>query len=243
MALLAGSCRRAGHTFHGYDLNIDFYRALREDERSLWRDDHAPSWMNKAFVQELFKKHASFIDAYVGQILEPNPHVLAVSVQSASTLFGIELAKKVRERAPDVFILLGGPDCFPAEGGISILDHSCVDAICMGEGDEVLPHYLAMLHANDMRPPEVKGFGHRRPDGSIYNGGQPDPVLDLDALPYADFSGIDFNRYSLTNRLCMMTSRGCILRCSYCSEGANFLRYRSRSPESLIDEVKAGLCS
>ncbi len=37
----------------------------------------------------------------------------------------------------------------------------------------------------------------------------------------------------------MTTSRGCILRCSYCSEGANYLRYRCRSLESLIDEIKS----
>ena len=238
MALLAGACRREGHRFHGFDLNIDFYRAVSKGEQSLWLDDGAPNWMNREFIQKTFDKYADFLDAYIGRVLESAPQVVAVSVQSASTFFGLEFARRVRKHAPDVFILFGGPDCFPSESGISILENSWVDAICMGEGDEVLPLYLDMLAANGMRPPEAKGFGHRRPDGSIYDGGQPDPVLDLDALPYADFSGIDFSRYSLSNRICMMTSRGCILRCSYCSEGANFLRYRSRSAESLIDEVE-----
>jgi radical SAM superfamily enzyme YgiQ (UPF0313 family) len=158
-------------------------------------------------------------------------------VQTASSLFGLAFAACVRRRVPGLFILFGGPDCFPSERGLSLLNHDCVDAICTGEGDEVFPAYLAALAANGMRPVEMKGFCHRRPDGSIFDGSQPDPIFNLDGLAFADFSGIDFSRYTINNRVCMMTSRGCILRCAYCSEGANFLRYRYRSPESLIAEV------
>jgi anaerobic magnesium-protoporphyrin IX monomethyl ester cyclase len=84
----------------------------------------------------------------------------------------------------------------------------------------------------------MRGFCHRREDGSIFNGGIPDPVLNLDEIPMADFSDVDFMHYTLHNRICMMTSRGCILRCAYCSEGANFLHYRYRSPEKLVCEVE-----
>ena len=237
MALFAGGLRRAGHDFLGYDLNIDMYRAFGETAETFWRDDHAPSWYDQAFIDTLFERSAPFIAGYIDRILAGDPDILCVSVQSASSMFALTFAKLVRRQAPGLFILFGGPDCFPSERGLSLLDHGCVNAICTGEGDEVLPAYLEALANNGMQPPEMKGFCHRQADGSIFNGGQPDPVLDLDGLAFADFSGIDFNRYTLDNRICMMTSRGCILRCAYCSEGANFLRYRYRSPENLAVEV------
>lgn len=238
MALFAGGLRRAGHSFHGYDLNIDMYREMGPAWEHLWRDDHAPRWYDSCFIDDLLSKHRIFLEAYIDELLSSEPDVLCVSIQSASTCFGLAFARRIRERAPDLFILFGGPDCFPSERGLSLLSEKCVDAICTGEGDEALPVYLGAIAKAGMRPIEMKGFCHRRLDGSIFNGGQPDAVVDLDRLAFADFSDVDFSRYSLDNRITMMTSRGCILRCAYCSEGANFLKYRSRSPENLVAEVE-----
>jgi anaerobic magnesium-protoporphyrin IX monomethyl ester cyclase len=238
MALLSGACRKAGHEFSGFDLNIDMYQAVDAGRHDLWRDDAAVSWNEQSFIDQLFSDYSDFLRAYAYRVLGANPDVLAVSVQSASTLFGLKFAELVRQHAPRIFILFGGPDCFPAERGLSILDCNWVDALCAGEGDEVMPLYLDALATNRMHPVEMRGFCHRRADGTVFDGGQPNAVMDLDGLPIADFSGINFNRYTLNNRICMMTSRGCILRCAYCSEGANFLRYRYRSPESLIQEIE-----
>lgn len=238
MALFASGCRRAGHVFRGYDLNIDMYHAMGPIAANLWRDDHVPHWCDRTYVDGLFSKQANFLASYIDDILAGEPDVLCVSIQSASSLFGMAFAERVRLRAPGIHILFGGPDCFPSERGLSLLNEPYIDAICTGEGDEVLPQYLAALEQNGMQPVEMKGFCRRRQDGGVFNGGQPDPVLDLDELAFADFSGIDFSRYAVRNRIAMMTSRGCILRCAYCSEGANFLRYRHRSPESLIAEIE-----
>jgi len=237
MALFAGGLRREGHQFLGYDLNIDMYHAYGDGADVLWRDDGAPQWNDQTFIDRLFDDHAIYVERYIDRVLASRPDILCLSVQSASTLFALTFAAHVRRRAPNLFILFGGPDCFPSERGLALLDYACVDAICSGEGDEVLPLYLEALPANGMRPVEMKGFCHRKADGTIFDGGLPDPVMHLDGLAFADFSDADFGRYTLNNRVCMMTSRGCILRCSYCSEGANFLRYRYRTPESLADEV------
>jgi anaerobic magnesium-protoporphyrin IX monomethyl ester cyclase len=238
MALLAGACRRAGHEFHDFDLNIDMYRAVDAGRHHLWRDDAAASWNQQSFIDQLFSDHFDFLRVYASRVLATNPDVLAVSVQSASTLFGLKFAELVRRLAPRIFILFGGPDCFPSERGLSILDCNWVDALCAGEGDEVMPLYLDAISANRMRPVEMQGFCHKHTDGTVFDGGQPNAVMELDSLPFADFSGINFNRYTQNNRICIMTSRGCILRCAYCSEGANFLRYRYRSPESLLQEIE-----
>jgi radical SAM superfamily enzyme YgiQ (UPF0313 family) len=238
MALFAGGLRRAGHIFRGYDLNIDMYREMGPSGEHLWRDDHAPYWSDAGFIDKVIFKHHKFLESYIDDVLLAAPDVLCVSIQSASTCFGLAFARRIRERAPGLFMLFGGPDCFLSERGLSLLSEKGVDAICTGEGDEVLPVYLAALAQAGMRPVEMKGFCHRKPDGSIFNGGQPDAVANLDGLAFADFSGIHFDRYSINNRIAMMTSRGCILRCAYCSEGANFLKFRSRSPESLIAEVE-----
>lgn len=236
MALLKAAACAAGHDFIGFDLNIDLHNAVPEGDRDLWRDDQAPFWGAMNQLVPYFERHRPFFEEYARQILATGAPVMAFSVNSASSNCAILLARLIKTMSPQTYVLFGGPDCFRAERGLAMLDEPAVDAICTGEGDLVWGPFLDAFAVYGPAV-DVAGFCYRRGD-TILDRGDPPIVTDLDGLPPADFGGCDFSRYTLTNRLCMMTSRGCIMRCAYCSEGANFLRFRYRSPESLVREVE-----
>ncbi len=237
LALLKSSAETRGHEFIGFDLNIDFYNAVSKSERDLWSDDSAPAWVDER-LDIFLDKYSGFIDAYVEEIIAMDAKLCAFSVTSASSSFAKVLAGKIKERSTSIYILFGGPDCFKAEQGLDMLNTPQVDAICTGEADHFWPDFLDAFEKNGFKPSELKGLCYRGSGGNVVDCGDLDIVRDLDALPFADYYDTDFSKYSLKNRACLMMSRGCINRCTYCSEGRNFLIFRYRSAQNLFDETK-----
>jgi radical SAM superfamily enzyme YgiQ (UPF0313 family) len=60
--------------------------------------------------------------------------------------------------------------------------------------------------------------------------------VELDALPFADFSDFDLASYSV-RELPVSTSRGCINRCLFCSESRAWGKFRQRSAENIFTEI------
>ena len=60
------------------------------------------------------------------------------------------------------------------------------------------------------------------------------PVLDLDAVPWPDYSVLK----TPVEAADIMTSRGCPFRCTFCTTSRMFSPYRKRSVESVIAEIK-----
>lgn len=238
MGLLKAATQASGHEFFGFDLNIDLHNSVRAEQQRLWNDDEAGFWRNKDNLSALHHEYETFFDSYIDQILKADAPLVAFSVTSASTEFALTIAERLKRRNPDLYILFGGPDCFRAERGLAVLDDPSVDAVCTGEGDLVWPMFLDSFEKTGGRPEPTMGFTFKGADGELVDCGDPGPVMDLDAVPFADYSETDFAKYTLNNRVCMMMSRGCILRCAYCSEGENFIRYRYRTAEHLAGEVQ-----
>jgi radical SAM superfamily enzyme YgiQ (UPF0313 family) len=238
MALLNSLARKRGHDFIGYDLNIDFYNSVTSSDKNLWNDENVVFWFERKRVEELIKTHEEFIDNYIDKIVATRSKLYAFSVQTASSIFASLIAEKIKKRIPDCFILFGGPDCFRSERGLNFFKDPHIDGICVGEGDCFWPEFLNTFEENNYRVAKVEGLVFRNPDGTLNDCGDPIIPTNLDDLPFADYSGASFNKYSLNNRACLMTSRGCINLCSYCSESPNFKKYRYRSAQSLFEEVK-----
>lgn len=240
MALLKAEAEQRRHIVTALDLNIDFHNAVSDSDKKLWRDEYAVRWQTEESVREIMNNYSDFLDNYVKIILSEQAPLCAFSVNSASSLFARLFARKIKERSPSTFILFGGPDCFRSEAGLEILKDPAVDAICTGEGDKAWPDFLDYFEKNDYRIDglDVKGFCYNKKDGTVADHGDPELVTKLDALPFAAYDSVDFSKYTLKNRICLMMSRGCINRCSYCSEGPNFKMFRYRSPENLLSEVK-----
>lgn len=178
-------------------------------------------------------------------IEEERPDAIAISVLAVTAYPGFaRLATELKRAAPHTPIIAGGP--FPSHNAAHILrDCAAVDAVGVGEGEELLPEYLD--HLDD--PDQVAGLVWRRGDEIVANPRRP-LLQDLDRFPYPDRTSLpieyveslplDVPAVLSFDRFCtMQTSRGCPYTCIYCdipslADG----KWRCRSPEHVLGEMQ-----
>jgi radical SAM superfamily enzyme YgiQ (UPF0313 family) len=239
LGLLTAALKRAGHEVTTIDLNIKIYNSVRAEDRKLWLDQYGGYWDDPARAQEFFDRYRNLLESVARRIVAAGAPVAGFSVNSASRLVSLQINRLVKSLNPEILTLFGGPDCFRPYHGLEYMNDPHIDAVCTLEGDIVLPELVDVIGKGDFGKHAVKGFVIRdRRTGELLDGGDPDPIMDLDGLPFADYSWANFMQYTVRNRMTMMLSRGCINRCAFCSEGANFKKYRSRSAGNIVSEIK-----
>ena len=60
----------------------------------------------------------------------------------------------------------------------------------------------------------------------IQNNAVPEEIMDLNKLPFPDYRDFDLARYKQRG-LPVLTSRGCVARCSFCGEVVFWKKYKS----------------
>ena len=150
----------------------------------------------------------------------------------------LETARQVRRRSPDSFILVGG---HAAAAHSAPLETNDVDAICVDDGEEVLPALADALETG--RPlSNVPALRLRTPDGWVST-----PPLSertgLDKIPMPSRGLVDHYR---SGYHCLLfkpvwlveTARGCPFRCSFCSVWQLYDRsFRERGIGRVVDDL------
>lgn len=235
MALFRGSTLKTGHEFFGFDLNIDIYNSVQKEDKKLWNAQSANLWQLDS--DKIIQKYSGYIDSYLDKITGLGIDVYAMSINSPSKQFAFYVAQKIKEKNAKARILIGGPQCFPAYDGLKILENKYVDAICTGEGDLIWAKTLDHFDKYKNLQVDVPGLSYKNDNGDIVDNGVPEIVRDLNSIPFADYSDVDFRKYGKVNQFSMMTSRGCINKCAFCSERPNFSAFRFRSAENIYNEI------
>jgi len=239
MALFKGSAKEHGHNFIGFDLNVDLFNASEDHDKKLWDAQHAILW--DVDRDNIIQKYADYLDAYIAEMTTNQIDLYAISITSYSKFLAFYIAQRIKKLIPKAVILFGGPQCFPAYDGLNILRNLYVDAICTGEGDTIWPEVLKHFDKHRNLQINIPGLSYKMYDSSIIDNGVPELVKDLNLLPLADYSDIDFAKYGNKYQFSIMTSRGCINTCAFCSERPNFSKYRFRSAKNVFNEIEKHL--
>jgi radical SAM superfamily enzyme YgiQ (UPF0313 family) len=147
----------------------------------------------------------------------------------------LKLARIAKQVAPDCTVMLGGGHAtYQAE---AILEqHSEVDLIVAGEGEETLLELIAALYQH--QPLTAVAGLVLRDSGSISRTKPRLRIKDLDSLPYPgrylhEAIGVDLDLQPQF----ISTSRGCPSACRFCASPTFWGRtVRTRSPSSVVDE-------
>ena len=152
----------------------------------------------------------------------------------------LETAREVRRISPEAFILVGG---HAAAAFSAPLERSVIDAICLDDGEEIVPALADALGTNGNLH-EVPGLRLRTGDDWITT--EPLPArtcLDLVGLPARDL----VDRYR-SGYHCLLfkpvwlieTARGCPHRCSFCSVWQLYGRTcRERDLATVVEDFAA----
>jgi radical SAM superfamily enzyme YgiQ (UPF0313 family) len=150
--------------------------------------------------------------------------------------YALKTAESVKEFNPSCKTVIGGhhPTALPH----SVMENRAVDYVIRGEGEVSMP-LLALAVRENKNPDSVPGLVFREKDGSI-KVNEPAIMRDPDKYPLPAI-GLLKNSFYMRGKIAsavVSASRGCPMKCSYCSVGAaSFLKYRKRSVESVIEEI------
>ena len=238
------------------DAYVEFVCALQRQRkpRQLW---HEPAVL-KQWIQELRQIAEEVVEETSQKIAAIHPDVLAVSSVFFQLNGALAIARRVKELAPQIKILFGGPNCMGEPGGAILRYAPAVDAVFFGEGDEVFAETIRALQSGAPLP-----YGALRKQdlapGMKKAGDFPYRITrDMDSVPTPDYGGfyeamasmdedlrkeLFFSFYGKKGSptLLIEGSRGCwwgeIKPCTFC--GLNGMKnvYRRRSPQRIFEEL------
>jgi ribosomal peptide maturation radical SAM protein 1 len=190
---------------------------------------------------------SAFIDWCVDQVNWDAHVVLGISSSFQQNMASLAFARRVKAKFPHVFIVFGGANC-QGEMGIELhRRYSFIDAVCLGEGDEVFPELVRRYFAGKSSI-GVPGIVLRAPDGSaMIPEREVQQVEDLDNLPYPDLSDFYDQRRLLPAAshyppaVVFETARGCWWgakhHCTFCGLNGRTMAYRSKSQARAYGEL------
>jgi radical SAM superfamily enzyme YgiQ (UPF0313 family) len=155
--------------------------------------------------------------------------------------------EKIKYRKPDAVIILGGPFLVTLAEDI-LKNEPLFDFIVMGEGEIATLELLKALGRGETDFSSIKGLVWRNSENVILKNEPRELIENLDELPFParDFlenAPRDPVDNGLIESVRVVTSRGCIGRCSFCcvnlyNRVQKGKRWRGRSPEHVVDELE-----
>ncbi len=168
-----------------------------------------------------------------------DPHLVGITATTPNIKNALEYAKLMKRLLPNSLTVIGGPHTtfMPIE---TLKTCPSLDAVVIGEGEETMIE-LASEGSNE-RLSEIKGIAYRDRNNNNIKINPPRPLIkDLDSIPFPARHLVPFESYKTTQEKSsdMITSRGCIFSCKYCSSSLIMGRkFRTRSPENVVDEIE-----
>jgi anaerobic magnesium-protoporphyrin IX monomethyl ester cyclase len=203
-------------------------------------DDHDVRIVDLNYLQRDLDTHVQMIRAIVREVEAFDAQVVGITTMANSYPFVLLLCDEIKRQCPDTFTVLGGHQAtFTAEP--TLRRFPSVDAVLRGEAESTFPTLLRKLAA-PMSLEDVPGLVYRD-EGEPRTVDSPPPVVDLDDLTRPAYHLVpplsEYQYRPLLVRANILTTRGCPMRCVFCSV-TNFWKagYRRRRPDKVVDEAR-----
>jgi len=165
-----------------------------------------------------------------------------VGISSLFTAYSneaLETAGTVKKFLPSCCIVMGGhhPTHLPEK----VMECESADFVIRGEGEAAMPMLAECLKKGES-PDRVPGIVFRKADGSLHVS--PPAMMEHPddwSLPAMDLVKQQFYQRKGRGSTVIVSSRGCPMKCSYCSVGASSLKYRRRSVTSVLREMETAV--
>lgn len=248
-AILASSLRAEGYSGTCQDLNTLAYRHASSSDQQIWERKNRIYWRTGESFEHFWTCVADEMQAALDRILALRPRMVCFTTTNYNIRTCIRLAEIIKEAAHQTSIVFTGPGVHwtvqleqghAPEGAFdpwtrAHLDpHGVVDIFLRGEADRSLPQVLHRLQHN-LDPLEVPGaMALRRGRWRC-----PWPAIqetELDQLPYPDFSDLALPSFP-SGYAPLLTSRGCIFSCAFCSDCAMQGTFRRRTADNVMGEI------
>jgi len=213
--------------------NIDLPPALTYLEQYYPKPDRSPFALFNQY------RHFGYSFEHIGNQARASEAFL-VGISSLFTPYmgeAVQTAEAVKKFHPRCKIVVGGHHATSLPE--TLLHSKSIDYVLRGEGEAGLP-LLAAAIKHERPLVDVPGIAFRRKNGALHiNPPAQLPASENYPQPAVHLVKQSFYRRHKKGSAVITASRGCPMRCSYCSLGASsHLPYRRRSVENVMREIK-----
>jgi len=217
-------------------LDISAFLNMHQQEFKPIKISDLNSWNNPETVRNNFNflinnsKFKELIDNI-------DSNIIGFSVFSSNKFFAIELTKYLKNLKKDLIIVFGGPECF-VTGWCEYMHQissNAIDLFVTNEGEQPLLKLLSNLKSN--KPIDSIEDTIYCQNQNFKINTKSNDLLNLDDLPFPTYNGFQKYKYN-TNTYPLLFSRGCISRCVFCDVNRYWKKFRQRSPENLLKEIR-----
>lgn len=170
------------------------------------------------------------------------PQLFCCTSVSSEFPFICQIAKLIRQIDPAIPILLGGYHA--SLNPEQVIQETCFDAVCIGEGEYAAVEYAAQLAARHSNPSQIQNLWiKQREHDSIEKNPCAPFIQDLDVLPFIDRTMWEPWVAETDSSHSVLVGRGCPNACTYCANSAlkkitSGTYFRFRSPANIIQELQ-----
>jgi len=178
--------------------------------------------------QQLIKEVSDFKADYV---------LLGHSGSTAAHKTALRTIQAIHQQLPHLRVVYGG--VYPSYADkVVMAECDEIDAIVRGEGEQTILGLIRTWEQTDSLG-YVDGVTWRKGDEIIVNRSRT-PIKELDEYR-PGWELVDWPRYSMfgfKNAAGLQFSRGCTLTCTYCGQWMFWKKWRHRSPENVVEQLK-----
>ena len=193
---------------------------------------------------------ATFVQELGEMILSKQPKIVAMANMFFQTNACLALAKYLKEKKPELWLVLGGANCIGSAGWALVRDFPQLDVVFSGEADSCfakLCHELINKGKTAQLPYGALTRNMALPANLACDAYPVAQTANLDTMPYPDyddyFAALEEYDYGQEIHMTLFTefSRGCwwnaVKGCTFC--GLNPLNngYRTKSSERIMAEL------
>lgn len=178
-------------------------------------------------------------EALADEILSYEPDLVGLSISTPAVPVSKKIGMLVKAIRPRTVLIAGGPHAtiFPEE-----LLKSGFDYIIRGEGEQTIAELMECLEKN-RDPAHIRGLSYKKNGKRIVHNEDRELIANIDDLPIPLWEYFPVNKFSSSFKktkkyLPVLTSRGCPGKCNFCYRGIFGNKFRARSPESIVNEIK-----
>lgn len=247
ISYLKGFLEEHGLRVKCFDLSLELYKVFSHKE--YWDLNHPEDFIVKPLFEKNILSHVDhFITYWAKQILSHNPKAVGFSLFMSSTNVSMLLARKLKQLRQDLVIIAGGPEVTRIKRvvidgitefsplNIKNVSDEFFNILIDGEGEEALLEILTLIKKKQSFY-QIKGALYAQKGQIIVNEPR-ELIQNLSLLPPPNYHDFDLQSYTRQS-LPLVTSRGCINRCAFCADSPLWKKYRYRSGESVIKEIKS----
>ena len=201
------------------DLNNIFYNLSAAELKKSWLVSCNTSLENSIF-DLIQKNHPKEFKNLVEQILKYE--IAGFSCFKSNIDSSLKMIKLLKSKNKNIKIAVGGPEIarqfFKTSGKFTKDIKDLADFIVVGEGEKPLLAIVQPAQTNKI---------------FVFN-----ELENLTSLPFPVYKDLNINSYPRKNSVSILSSRGCVRKCRFCSEKLLYKKFRQRPVKNIIEEIK-----